>query len=171
MIKTIGTKYGLLSGAFSASALSLIYVINSDYVIGNLYLIVYFIMLGFMILTAKQIRDTEGGYASFKEILPGVFLAFLIGNAMTILFYYMLLTFIDPRLILKMRELFINDFKAQMNDKSLEDLARLKELEANSFIPSFFDQISTFAIRSLGGFLLSALVALGFKREKPDFID
>lgn len=170
MITNNAIKYGLMGGFFGTSFLTLLYVISPSLLIGIWRNGTWLVLAGFMSLTIAKDRAILGGFISFRAAVSTAFATFVIGLVILILYNYFMFKFYDKSLVEIIRQTYV-DFQVAHYDGSnpLKQEQELKNLKVMDLSPKLFDTGNL--LYFILGFVISALLAAIFKREKPSFLE
>ena len=148
-------KYGVIGGILTVLVYTVMYAVNKEWLLSaGLHWSSLLIYLAAMIYTADL--ALKAGLTDFKGILKPVFICFLVANLIYYLYYYILTVGIDPGL-------------AEMQVQQMLD--KMEELQGGPIDPEKMKQrglLSSYVFSyfqgALGGFILSAIIALAKKQ-------
>jgi len=170
-----GVKNGLFLG-IALTVLSLvIYLISPQFFVAGwgmafsgISLLVY---LFFMIMTGRNYKSDNEGFASFGEILKPIFITALIGGVMHTIFNYCLFNFIDPDLANFLQDTMMANFEDSgfLSEDQIEEMQDQMEAE-NSFDPSISKTMLNAGVGAIVGFIISLIIAAVQKKDRPEDI-
>ncbi len=162
----LSIRYGLFAGFATIIYLLIFYFTNKNLLV-NPY-IVWATMIFYVaaMYAAANVVSTD----DFKDYLKAAFVAFLVANLLYYNFYYILFGAIDTQLLELQQQQAIIQAKLlaqQANTPQLQQQwqAAINDLEQNGAKLSYFQIVQSMAQGAVGGFLLSALVALGVMQK------
>jgi Protein of unknown function (DUF4199) len=167
-----GVKYGVMGGVFSISLMTILYAFGKQNVVGNELFLVWLLFILAMFMAAYRTRIDAGGYIDFKPCLKESFTAFCISMFLSLIVYYsLLINFIDPSLPIEMREYHLSILKE--NKFMMDEVEYIKKTtEAKNlaiYFPHIGGMIFQFFLYAPVGFILSTIVAFAVRREKEEF--
>ena len=183
-------RYGLSAGLFSVLYLLLVYLYDTKLLMQGWEAAIWLILLLFMLLAAKQARNPKSeprystaellradtpelsAFAPMPILLKLLFRVFVLGYSLKFLFIYLLFHYVDPSLIEMAKDTEVKAFVANRPD-NLTDAVFDEQLQAFIKGGSFGPQLEFMAlfIVFILGFLISALIALFFRRPKPEYLE
>lgn len=109
IIKKLALRNGLLIGAISIVLTFVLWIVDPlmQYTNTAASLGLAVLVLVLFVIFGLEIRKTLGGYWTFGEAFKGLFIMSLYVSILTILFNYILFTFIDPTLSQRVSEAII----------------------------------------------------------------
>lgn len=166
-----GITYGVISGILLILLAVMLYVAGVKWFVHPVSFLAFLIPIVVAVLGGLAHKKANGGYLEFKDALKTVFTIFVIGSFMSMLFYYVLLNYID----VPFRQALAQE-SAAVAEKMMEkfnmpqdqiDKAVAETLNGNSF--SFGKQFLNFALGTILWFLFSLIIAAIIKKKKPMF--
>lgn len=185
---TKSTQFGLMSGFATMFLITLLYVINPVLLIEGYERLTLLVFAGFILYGVSQKRQTnlspsnlkdllstdnnvENDFAPFGELLNFGFKIFVIGFAIKFTFIYFLFHYYDPNLIELVKEASVKVFESYQNtaqDTQVILDQKLADYKAQDFGPRLTDFLGM-GLELIVGFLIALVIALFFKRERPDY--
>lgn len=142
-----GVRYGVLAGFLTVGLYIILWLTNKEFVFNPF---IWWASLGiymyFMIRAARELGD--GGLKPYQIVLRDAFGVFVFANAIFYLFYWILITQVDPSLVEVQQQVMVKAY--ENHGKSIDEQTKIT-IEAFSFGNTFF----RYAYSLLGGFLLS----------------
>lgn len=181
-------RIGTLLGFISAFYLSILYVYDKALLIQGyerISLLIFLMGIVFLFtkmrstslknLSAKDLQQhnkdlSQEDFVSFSVLLSAGFQAYVIAFAIKFLFIYFLFHYYDPTLIEMVKEYSTELFMEQRGTDETELIfqEKLEKFRNNDFGPSLTDFLGL-ALELFMGFILVAVTALFFKRDKPEY--
>lgn len=160
-------KYGLLAGAGTIAYLLLFYFIDPRLMLSPWVswssLIIYIVA---MVKAAMVERDASGGAFPFREALRPAFGAYVVASLVYVAFNYVLYNYVDTHLVEIQREVMVEQSKALAEKLGREDmLEQMENISVDDLRVGFRNSTVGFLWSLIGGFFLSAIIALFIKRE------
>lgn len=159
--------YGVLSGIAIICYHLGVYFWNKPTIISaGFFYSVYLVHIPFMIASGLKFRMTHDGLIDYKEALREVFITFLVGMAIYYVLYYGLFNY-DLELVGIQKQQAFDHYELLLENDVI------KKKEYNNFMTAWEKDdykvtigsiIPGIPFRIIGGFVLSALVALMVKR-------
>jgi len=104
-IQKMGLRNGIVSGILSIIFTLVLYIIGGELMFkSSMQLVGYGILIGIMIFTVQTYRKAHGNYVSFRTAFGGAFSVSIIGMLLPFIFGYILYTFIDPDLTMRLKD-------------------------------------------------------------------
>lgn len=159
--------YGLLSGvAIVCYHFGFYFGMKEWLVSSGFFFSVYLVHVPFMIAAGLIYRSKHEGLIDFKDALREVFITFLVGMVIYYICYYVLFGMNEELIALQKQQ--AHDGIMWLKSKGLYDKDEIKTMldawEISEYRVTLWDIITGIPFRILGGFALSALVALMVKR-------
>jgi hypothetical protein len=169
MLPRIGVFHGLLAGFLGMMYLTILYTLNRNYFLGGEWFGIWLIIVLFMLASASRQRKAMGGYIDFKLLLKPIFLTFIISMGMLLLYGDFMVGFFDIRLQEDIRQINLETHK-QINIKmdSLEFKKLENEILHYNYGPRLVETFWLYMGYIIIGFIISAIIAASFSREKPE---
>jgi hypothetical protein len=161
-------KNGILAGIGAAVYILLLYLINAKLVFGAASFVTTAI---FIFLMVKSVKAEKAAleYTSFSDALKPAFLTYVIANLIYIIFYYVLVNFIAPELLVMQKEMavaMLEKMSGFMGEEATE--AALDQMESKNFDFGIKTAMWTFAWGLIfPGFLVAAIIAAVMKDSRP----
>lgn len=167
-----GVTYGLVSGMVTVVVTLVLYLGGVSWFMSPVTWIISFIIpIIFAILAVVQQKKNGGGYLEFREGLKVAFTSFVLNTLIGTVFIYILFNLID----IGFRDA-LNQEAATATAKFMEKMkASPDQIEktTNEMLQGNNYSLSKIALNSAFGlifwFLVSLIIALIFKRKKPEF--
>ena len=119
----------------------------------------------------KKIVDIQQEGYSFSQALQGPFLVFLIAQVIYYIYYWILFNWIDPEMVELSRTFALESipkyYGSFMNEDQIETL--IEQLEQRGFEVTVSGAFFGWAQSLIGGFLISAIYALFFKKSRNKY--
>lgn len=161
-------KNGILAGIGTAVYVLLLYLINARMVFGPASFITTVIFIVMMVRSVKAEKEVLE-YTSFSDALKPAFLTYVIANLIYVIFYYVLVNFIAPDLLVMQKEMaleMLEKMSGFLGEEAMEKAA--EELEARNSGFGIGTAIWTFAWGLIfPGFLIAAIIAIVMKDRQP----
>lgn len=140
-----------MAGAITVLIYSLAHLIKPELFLSPLiYWGTMIIYIGFMYdLALRQIREKP---LQFRELVRPLFICFLVANALYYLYYYIMITYVDPSI-----------FDAQVN-KMTDGLKQLN-LQSKETGFKWSEYLLSYFQAAIGGFAMAAVIAYSKKQS------
>ncbi|MBP8240585.1 MAG: DUF4199 domain-containing protein [Saprospiraceae bacterium] len=160
-------KYGLYAGAGTIAYLLLFYFIDPRLMLSPWVswssLLIY---IAAMLKATMVERDASGGAFLFREALRPAFGAYVVASVVYVVFNYVLYNFVDTHLVEIQREMMVEQSKVLAEKMGREDLMeQMENISVEDLRVGFRNSAVGFMWSLIGGFFLSAIIALFIKRE------
>jgi len=153
-----GIKWGIYLGIASVAMTLIMYLVNPIWMFqSKAMLFGLAVTIGFLVMAGKEKRDDLGGFASFGQIFPTLFIACLISAVISVIFSFVLIKFIDPGLIDVQKEATMESTKWWMELMGVEGDAMDEALEATA--EALDEQDVAGPGQMVTGLLFSAVIA------------
>ncbi len=161
-------KYGLYAGAGTAAYLLLFYFIDPKLMLSPWVswssLLIYLVA---MIKAGMNEREATEGLFSFRQALRPAFGVYVVASVVYFAFNYVLYNYINTELPEIQREIMIQQSTTLAEKLGNEELReQMENIKAEDLRVSIRNSALGFMWSLIGGFFLSAIVALGIKRER-----
>ena len=160
-------KYGLMAGGISIAISIILYLTSQDAYLKYNVFPQYIIEIYFMVSIVSVIKHQNGGYIKFSDAFKAAWLTYILAATIIALFTYLLMNYIDPGLIEKLKSLQAEAFETasqwiKMSDEELEN--QLEIIENTN--PYDLKSIAALPVSFLfPGAVIAAIIALIKKRE------
>ena len=165
-INKISIKYGLLAGVAIIAYYLLFYLIRPEMIFqlaiwwGGLIPLLVFQFLG-----VSKVRMVLDGGISVAEGLRTAFFVYILGVLLFYIFYFVLLKYIDPDLILAQKEIALRNLE-KMNAGKSKDLEQFKEYyEQDQPEVTLKGLLFRYVQSLIAGFILSLGIAYIFRTK------
>ncbi|MDH3652535.1 MAG: DUF4199 domain-containing protein [Saprospiraceae bacterium] len=161
-------RNGVLAGIGASVIGLLLYLVNARMVFS---LAGWITTALFIVLMVKSVRDHRSGieYLSFSEAIKPAFITYVVGNLIYIIFYFVLLNFIDPGLLDIQKEIAMEameKFGSLMGEDTFE--AAMEEVENRDWGFGIGTALWTYAWGLIfPGFIICLIIAAVMKDRKP----
>jgi len=119
-----------------------------------------------MIKATMVERDAADGAFSFREALKPAFGTYVVAGIVYVLFNYVLYNFVDTHLVEIQREVMVEQSKVLAEKLGREELMeQLEKISVEDLRVTIRNSAVGFMWSLIGGFFLSAIIALFIKRE------
>lgn len=181
-LKKLAIRYGIITGAVSVGLYLLTYSLSKFAYFGpGVYLVTWVI---YLIGMWKASRDTFKAYSAaynvtevgytFTQALQAPFILFLIAQTFYYLQYWAMFNIIDPSMVELAREYAmttidnsIDLFSSYLDDATVDRI--LDTVETQDYGVSFSSAFFNWARSLIGGFILSAIYALIYRKQTPQY--
>ncbi len=168
-MKTPFVKYGVYLGLGMVVLTLLFYFVSPRFYLTWGSWVGYLLAIVMMIMAAKEHKNIQGGFISFREAFTSSWMTSVIGFIIATLFSYILITVIDPSLIDTVKEISveaIDKMEGFIGEEAAEE-AREQIENDNPFSlgKQFLGLFFTFII----GAIISLIIAAVYKRERTEF--
>lgn len=167
-----GVKWGLIGGFVAIAIGVALYFTDIPMLFSLKYGILLLIIFGVTgILAGLERKKANGGLINFKEALQPVFTTFVIGSLLSSIFIYVLANFIDPGIIVKMKEAAIKSYESMAPmlrtigtpkdeyDKGLADIRN------QDFSVTLSGSFMSYLMGLFQYFVVSAIIALVLRKK------
>ncbi len=144
-------KYGLLAGFLIVLFYLIAYFISIELFLSQgLYWITLAVYIGAMYMLALETVKEQP--LNFREIVRPLFVCFLLANAIYYLFYYIMITYVDPSIYeLQISKMASGFSKMKMEQKDMS-------FQLSHYILSYFQA-------AIGGFVVASAIAYSKKQS------
>lgn len=162
-------RYGLFAGLGTIAVMLSLYMIDAGMIFGWALQSTWLIYVFCMYKAVDDIKSENDGFISLREGFAAAFVVFAIANLMYIVFYYILVNFIDPSLIEIQIEKGIEAVEkvAEFAGMSEEDLEKAIEEIEKGAKPSLVQTAFGYAVSLIGGAIPAIIIAAILKKEVP----
>lgn len=159
--------YGLLSGVVIICYHLGVYFGMREWLVSSFFFFsIYLVQVPFMVSSGLSTRAKNEGLIDFKDALREVFITFLIGMIIYFICYYVFFGFNEELIALQKEQAHENIM--WLKEQGFYDKDEIKKMidawETNNYKVGIGHIIKGIPFRIMGGFVLSALVALMVKR-------
>ena len=126
------------------------------------------ILIWGMVMAGNAFRDSNNGFASWKEILKPTFIVGIISGVFSTIFQFLMFNVIDPGLANAQKDSVIasmEGFADIIGEEGMEDL--MDNLDAQTFDFGPVQAILTIGTFIIGAFIIAAIVSAILKRNRP----
>lgn len=168
----IGIRWGINSALLSILAFIIPYLLGSKFVYSLWYgFAIMGLWLIFLILTARDLRSQQNGFATFSELLKATFITTIILSAISGAFNFIFYQYIDPSFADTLKQYVIESMQEMMHnfDAPAETIEQtISELEAQNFSMSFENMLINIFKSLVYGSIVSILIAAIMQRKAPN---
>lgn len=122
-------KYGLMAGGISIVFSVILYLLNDGVYLRFNIIPQYVIEIYFMAYVVSIIKERNNGFISFNEAFKSSWLTYILAASIISVFTYILMNFIDPGLIEKLKEMQVEAFELTSKWLKLNEEDKEKQLE------------------------------------------
>lgn len=122
-------KYGLIAGGISIVFSVILYLLNDAVYLRFNIIPQYVIEIYFMSYVVSIIKEQNNGFISFNEAFKSSWLTYILAASIISVFTYILMNFIDPTLIEKLKEMQVEAFELTSKWLKLTEDDKEKQLE------------------------------------------
>ncbi|WP_250631937.1 DUF4199 domain-containing protein [Rhodoflexus caldus] len=165
-------RYGLILAAIGIVSQLAIYMVNVELMASmSSGLIMLVISIVLIIYFARLLRQSRGGFATFREMFGDIFTMLMISALVGAIFNYILFNFIDPELATTIKNLTIKNSEAMFVKLGMSaeqiDLA-LAEIEKQDMSMTIGKSVQQLAVSGIVYAIISAILAAILKKNKPE---
>lgn len=173
-MKNQGLSFGLYAGLGTIMLSLLLYLVSTKAWLSYGSYLNWLIYIAAMVYAAKNTREDLGGYMTWGQSLLPTWLVYVVGSFLGLVFFYVMLNFIDPGL---------NDVLGEIAKEQAEKMMRMfgapedqieqamADMENQDFSMGIGKMIMGYVIGLIfPGFVLAAVISLIMKRKKPEMI-
>ncbi len=161
-------RNGIIAGIGAAAISLLFYIVNARMVFSLASWVTTALFIVMMVRSVRSHRHSVE-YLSFSEALKPAFVTYVLGNLLYIIFYFVLLNFIDPSLLDMQKEIAMEameKFSGIMGEDNFE--IAMEELENRDWSYGIGTAAWTFAWGLIfPGFIICLIIAAVMKDRKP----
>jgi hypothetical protein len=144
-------KFGMLTGAITLLIYTLAYFIGIDLFLSQgIYWLTMAVFIGAMYVLAQ--KTTAQGHVDFRSIVRPLFICFLIANAMYYIYYYVMITYVDPSIY----EQQVSRMADGLENLDIEN--RDTSFQPYAYILSYFQA-------AIGGFIMASAISYSKKES------
>lgn len=165
--------WGVGLGVISSIVTLLIWMTNvnflGNWMYGTAILIINIVVL---VLATKARRKQLGGFISYKNALLACFITYVISLVISVMFSFFLYNVIDPELSTTMKTVAIENTSKMLEGFGLDEEAMeeaMVKLEEADYSYGAAKAGSNILWGALVGLIISALIAIFIRKEKPIF--
>ena len=122
-------KYGLMAGGISIVFSVILYLLNDGVYLRFNIIPQYVIEIYFMAYVVSIIKERNNGFISFNEAFKSSWLTYILAASIISVFTYILMNFLDPGLIEKLKEMQVEAFELTSKWLKLNEEDKEKQLE------------------------------------------
>lgn len=174
ILVNLGIRYGIMSGLFLVAWQLMLYMIDWELTAGFWSYVSFAVWIGFLYFLAIEARKSLGGFISFQQVLAVVLVAVIVSGLLTVLYTYVLNTFVDPELPRKLKEYVIENMEKNFTAMGMDEdeiAKQIKGQEAQDMSPSLKNLSIYLAVWVVFGLILGLFIGLIAQRKKPLFPD
>ena len=147
----MAVKFGITAGLLAVAAYIVAYFISLDAFLSQL---LFYLTLSVYLIAMYRLADktVASGKDSFKEIVRPLFICYLVANAIYFLFYYIMITMVNPEIYTQQTALMA----PKMKQLAIEDTNL--EFKLSHYILYYFQS-------AIFGFIVSASIAFSKKQS------
>lgn len=175
-MNTPGVQNGIFAGLVSIVYSMILWFVNADLMFNFLAssVVGLVILIFFMVRAGNETKLENDGFLTFKQALKPTFLTFVVASFLSMVFMYILYTFIDPTLNdlalekgMEMSEKVARFLGA--NDEAIEQIRIEGERQMEAGTQRGLGQyIFGFAGSLIFGFIISLIVSAIIKKNPPE---
>lgn len=166
-----GLLYGLINAGVSIIFTVILYLSGINAFISPVAYLSMIFPIAICVLGGLHRRRAQGGFLEFSEALKTTFAILVIGSAISTLFDYVLLNFVDPGFRDALTQAAAEKVEEMMGNFNVPqteiDKAVEKTLSGESYKPG--QLLLGFALRCIGLFLVALIVSAIIKKKRPPF--
>ena len=170
-IKSIAIKYGSIFGALNVLYILYGYIIDKTiFTMDVLGILIFFIGVGIYVFASAKVKESQGGYATFKDIFSTYIISGVVATAIGSGFTILLFGVIDPEFASEITELFRDanfdklEGLGMSDDQITESMDKLRQMEP--FGIRF--QLKSAAFSIMFNAVVGLIVAAAMKKNNPD---
>ncbi len=165
-IQQIGLRNGVVSGILSIIYTLLLYILGGELLFKtSMQLLGNVILIGMMCYTVQTYRKQHNNYVSFRQAFGGAFSVSVFGVLLPLLFAYILYTYIDPELTMRLKEYTIKtsiEMFQWFNMSEDQIDAALDEIKEKDYSPTIANYLKGYVGALIFAALFSVVVAFVF---------
>ncbi len=164
-VSQVGLKYGLIIGLVFIVYGMILQFLNLDMkLMQNLGYLNYAALIAVIYLAHKAFKEGGDGYLSVGQGIGIGTLISLIGGALSGVFSYIYLSFIDDSMLTKVKDMQIAEMENRgMDDAQIEQAMNI----AGKFMTPLMMAVMSIVVMVIFGFILSLIVSLFTKKANP----
>ena len=163
-------KYGLIAGVLGVILGLITYIMGtaaffhwSNGIVGLL------ILIWAMVMAGNAFRSSNGGYASWKEMLKPTFIVGIISGLISTVFQFLMFNVIDTGLADAQKEAVVATMEGYADVIGEEGMDKFMDnLEAQSFGFGPTQAFQNILLLIIGSFIIAAIVSAILKRNRPE---
>jgi len=170
-----GVKWGIYLGIASIAVTLIMYLVNPMWMFqSKAMLFGLAVTIAFLVMAGSEKREDLGGYASFGQIFPTLFIACIISAVVSLIFNYVMMNFIDPGLIDVQKEAAMESSRWMMEkmgvdgDAMDEAMAATEEALEEQDIAGVGQVFKGLIASAVIGAIISAIMSLFLKKKNPE---
>jgi ABC-type antimicrobial peptide transport system permease subunit len=164
-VSQVGLKYGLIIGLVFIVYGMILQFLNLDMkLMQNLSYLNYVALAAVIYFAHKAFKEGGDGYMTVGQGLGSGTLISLVGGALSGIFSYIYLSFIDDSMITKIKDAQITEMEARgMDDAQIEQAMNI----AGNLMTPLMMAILSIVFMVIFGFIISLIVSLFTKKANP----
>lgn len=166
-------KWGLYAGLASVVLTLLLYSIDIKLLVsGWISLIIYGMVITFMVLSARQQRNEEGGYLSYGKAVMNSLGVNVISTLISVLFTAVLYNVIDPELPESLKAISLENMVETMESfgSSEADIDNALKMAEERQVDYDFKGLSLVAVIAIAmNFIIGLIVSIFTRKKEPLF--
>ncbi len=128
----------------------------------------FLILIWGMVMAGNAFRDSNGGYASWKEILKPTFIVGIISGLISTVFQFLMFNVVDTGLADAQKDAVLataEGYADVIGEEGMETF--MDNLDAQSFGFGPTEAIQSIGLLIIGAFIIAAIVSAILKRNRP----
>ncbi len=166
-----GVRWGLYGALASILVTMILYFVDPKVMLGSGQWIGMIVMLVVMVKAGLDTRADQGGYMTWGEALKPTWLTYVVASLMGIIFFFVLVSFIDPGLLDIQREISIEaaEKMASMFGADEDAIDEIREQMSNDDNPFSIGKLAFGYAFGLifPGFVMAAIISLFIRKKDP----
>lgn len=161
-------KYGFIASGLSIGISILLYLIDPEIYLKFNIIPQYIIEIYFMTFVVSIVKEDNGGFIKFSEAFRSAWLTYILAATLIALFTYLMMNFIDPNLIERLKVLQVEAVESVSKWGKLSEEELNEQVEIiNSTNPYDIKSIAALPVSFLfPGAIIAAIIAI-IKRREP----
>lgn len=165
-IQKMGLRNGIVAGILSIIFTLVLYIIGGELMFkSSMQLVGYGILIAVMIFTVQTYRKAHDNYVTFRTAFGGAFSVSIIGMLLPFIFGYILYTYIDPELTMRLKDYTVKasiDMMQWFNLPEHQIDAALDAIKEQDYSPTIANYAKGYVSALVIAALFSVIIAFVF---------
>ncbi len=169
-MKNIGVKYGVYAGIIAIVIELLTYLMGpSIYFHWSKGILGFIILVAAMAMAGKAFKESNGGYATWKELLTPTFVVGIVSSIISTIFQFLMFNVIDTSLASAQKEAVISTMEGYADVIGEEGMEKFMDnLESQTFGLGPAQVLQTILVLIIFSFIIAAIVSAIQKRNRAE---
>ena len=170
-IKNIAIKYGSIFGALNVLYILYAYIIDKTiFTMAGPGILIFFIGIGIYVFAISKVKQSQGGYATFKDVFSTYIISGVVATAIGSGFNILLFGVVDPEFASEIMELIIDTTLDKLEGSGMSDdqITEIIDKVQGSEPFGILGQLKSAAFSIMFNAVVGLIVAAAMKKNNPD---